>query len=47
MSKQRKGLWNRTAHALGKFWAEMVSFPDNRKAANQAVWTEFPRFPPF
>jgi hypothetical protein len=49
MTKQRKttGFLNRTAQALGKFWAGVVAFPDDRKAANQAVWTDFPRFPPF
>ena len=48
MTKQRPGLWNRTTQALGKLLAEMVSFNDGRRPnAARAVWTDFPRFPPF
>jgi hypothetical protein len=42
------GLWNRTAQALGKLWAGMVSLPDDRRqTADRIVWTDYPRFPPF
>jgi hypothetical protein len=48
MTKQRKGLWNRTTHALGKWFAGVVSLADDRRPnAARAVWTDFPRFPPF
>jgi len=52
MNKQRStiaaGLWNRTAQALGKLWAGVVSLPDDRRqTAARAVWTDYPRFPPF
>jgi hypothetical protein len=48
MTKQRKGLWNRTTQVLGKWLAEMVSLPENRQPnAARAVWTDYPRFPPF
>jgi hypothetical protein len=42
------GLWSRTAQALGKLWAGVVSLPDDRRqTAVRAVWTDYPRFPPF
>jgi len=42
------GLWNRTAQALGKLWAGMVSLADDRRQKSAAaMWTDFPRFPPF
>ena len=41
----RSGLWQRTTQALGKFFAGVVSLPENRR--HEAVWTDFPRFPPF
>jgi hypothetical protein len=48
MTKQRKGLWNRTTQALGKLLAGMVSSNDARHPnAARAVWTDYPRFPPF
>lgn len=49
MTKQRMtSLWSRTAQALGRLWAEMISLPDDRRQpAERAVWTELPRFPPF
>lgn len=49
MSKQRTvaptGLWNRTARALGKFFADMVSSSDERR--NGRAWNGYPTFPPF
>jgi hypothetical protein len=48
MTKQRKGLWNRTTHVLGKWIAGVVSLADDRRPnAARAVWTDYPRFPPF
>ena len=50
MTKQRTtGLWTRTAQAIGKFFAEMVSLPDERRhpATRTAAWTDYPRFPSF
>jgi hypothetical protein len=50
MTKQHatSRLWSRTTKALGKLWAEMISLPDNRRSnAERAVWTDYPRFPPF
>jgi hypothetical protein len=50
MTKQRTtGLWNRTAQALGKLWAGVVSLPDDRRqtSAERAAWTDYVRFPPF
>jgi hypothetical protein len=41
-------LWRRTTKALGKLWAGMLTLPeDPRRAANEELWTDFPRFPPF
>jgi hypothetical protein len=51
MSKHRtttSRLWSRTTKALGKLWAGMITLPeDPRRTANQKLWTDFPRFPPF
>jgi len=48
MTKQRKGLWNRTTQALGKLFAGVVSLADDRRPnAARAAWTDFSRFPPF
>jgi hypothetical protein len=42
------GLWSRTAQALGKLWAGVISLPDDqRRPAARAVSTDYPRFPPF
>ena len=42
------GLWNRAAQALGKWWDGVLSLPDDRYTrAYRAVWTDYPRFPPF
>jgi hypothetical protein len=49
MSKQHTdaptGLWNRTARALGKFLAGVVSLPDARR--HSRAWSDYPTFPPF
>jgi len=53
MTRQRtgapKGLLNRAARALGKLWAGVVSFPDDRRqtAALHTPWIDYPRFPPY
>ena len=51
MTKHRtttpRGLWNRTAQALGKLWAGVISLPDDRRQTADRAWTDFPRFPPF
>jgi len=51
MSKQHTqstGLWARTAQALGKLFAGVVSLHDDRRqATNHAHWTNYPRFPAF
>jgi len=42
------GLWHRTAQALGKWWAGVVSLPDDRRQmAARSSWTDYTRFPPF
>jgi hypothetical protein len=41
-----RGLWNRTAQALGKLWAGVISLPDDRRQT-AARWTDYTRFPPF
>ena len=41
-------LWGRTAKALGKLWAGMISLPDDpRRSAERVSWTDYSRFPPF
>lgn len=49
MSKQRTvaptGLWNRTARALGKLFAGVVSLSDERR--HSRAWNDYPTFPPF
>jgi hypothetical protein len=49
MTKQHPTrLWNRTTKALGRLLAGMVSSADDRRStAERAVWTDYPRFPPF
>ena len=52
MSTQRTttptGLWHRTAQALGKLWAGVLSLPEDRRpTAARTVWTDYPRFPSF
>jgi hypothetical protein len=45
---QRNSLWTRTAKALGKLLAGVVTLPDNpRQAAAQKGWNDYPRFPLF
>jgi len=41
------GLWNRTAQALGKLWAGVLSLPDDRRQTAARTWTDYPHFPPF
>jgi len=42
------GFWHRTAQALGKLWAGVVSLPDDRRQiVGQHSWTDYTRFPPF
>ncbi|HVH80937.1 MAG TPA: hypothetical protein VM782_16190 [Stellaceae bacterium] len=50
MTKQRATarLWSRTTQILGKFWAGVVSLPDNRRPdAIRVTSTGYPLFPPF
>jgi hypothetical protein len=50
MTKHRTttGLWSRTAQALGKFWAGVISLPDDRRQIAVPVkWDDYTRFPPF
>jgi hypothetical protein len=51
MTKQRtttSSLWSRTTKALGKFWAGVISLPeDRRQTVSQRSWTDYTRFPPF
>ena len=39
------GLWTRTARALGKLLAGMVSSSDDRRQAGR--WNDYPHFPPY
>jgi hypothetical protein len=39
------GLWSRTARALGKFFAGVVSLPDDRRQTGR--WNDYPTFPPY
>ena len=41
------GLWQRTARALGKLWAGVVSLPDDRRQTVRTTSTGYPLFPPF
>lgn len=49
MAKQRTvaptGLWSRTTRALGKFFAGMVTLPDDRRQTGR--WNDYPNYPPF
>jgi hypothetical protein len=49
MSKSYKSSFlSRTAQALGKLWAGMLSLPDDRRrTASHPMWNDIPRFPPF
>jgi hypothetical protein len=44
-----KQLLQRTAKALGKLWAGMITLPDDRRqvAAVRDSWKNYPRFPAF
>jgi len=41
------GLWGRTARALGKLWAGVVSLPDDRRQTAARTWSDYPIFPPY
>lgn len=43
----RSGLWGRTARALGKLWAGVVSLPDDRRQTGERMWSDYPIFPPY
>ncbi|HTW52501.1 MAG TPA: hypothetical protein VME45_11500 [Stellaceae bacterium] len=49
MTKERTnasmGLWSRTARALGKLFAGVVSLPDDRRQTGR--WNDYPTFPPY
>ncbi|MBV8777458.1 MAG: hypothetical protein JO032_06585 [Alphaproteobacteria bacterium] len=47
-TKTPNRLWQRTAKALGKWWAGVITLPEPpcHKDAERA-WADFPRFPPF
>jgi hypothetical protein len=43
-----KQLWKRTAYALGRMLAGMVTLPeDPRQVAEAKRWRDYPRFPAF
>lgn len=45
---QRNSLWTRTAKALGKLLAGVVTLPDSqRQDAARKGWNDYPRFPSF
>jgi hypothetical protein len=46
MTKQRttNRLWGRTTKALGKFFAAVVSSPQNQQ---RKPWNDYPLFPPY
>ena len=42
------GLWAWTTKTLGKLWAEVLAFPDDRRQMSaRAIRADYPRFPPF
>jgi len=46
MNKQQKTrIWSRTTKALGKFFAAMVTLPEDPRKARQ--WNDYPHFPPY
>jgi len=39
--------WSRATQALGKVWAEVISFPERLPRAPERDFTDYPRFPLF
>ena len=40
------GIWHRTTHALGKFFAKVVALPA-APTRQKASWSDYYMFPPF